>query len=49
MATILTISRFVAVPATLVVGATGVYQLADGPYDLGDAWAAAGLGPCTWR
>ena len=30
-------------PATLLVGATGVYQLADGLYDLGDAWAAAGL------
>ena len=44
MGTILAISRYVAVPATLVVGATGVYQLADGPYGLGDTWASAGLG-----
>jgi uncharacterized membrane protein len=40
---IATISRQVAVPATTIVGITGVYQLADGPYGLGDAWAAAGL------
>jgi uncharacterized membrane protein len=40
---ITTISRQVAVPATTIVGITGVYQLADGPYGLGDAWAAAGL------
>jgi uncharacterized membrane protein len=40
---ILAISRYVAVPATLVVGATGLYQLADGPYGLGDGWAATGL------
>lgn len=40
---ITTISRWVAVPATTVVGVTGVYQLADGPYGLDDAWAAAGL------
>jgi uncharacterized membrane protein len=44
METILAISRYVAVPATLVVGVTGVYQLADGPYGLDDAWAAIGLG-----
>ena len=44
MATILSISRFVAVPATLVVGATGGYQVASGPYALGDAWVSAGLG-----
>jgi uncharacterized membrane protein len=43
MAAILAISRFVAVPATLVVGATGIYQLADGPYGLRDAWLATGL------
>lgn len=41
---ILAISRWVAVPATLLVGATGLYQLADGPYGLEDAWLAAGLG-----
>jgi uncharacterized membrane protein len=39
----MTISRRVAVPATTIVGITGIYQLADGPYGLGDAWAAAGL------
>ena len=44
MDAILAISRFVAVPATLVVGATGGYQVASGPYKLGDAWVAAGLG-----
>ena len=44
MATILAISSWVAVPATLVVGATGIYQLADGPYALEDAWLAVGLG-----
>ena len=36
--TILTISRCVAVPAALVVGVTGVYQLVDGPYSFDDAW-----------
>ena len=40
---ILAISRWVAVPATLVVGVTGVFQLADGPYSLEDVWLAAGL------
>ena len=40
---ITTISRRVAVPATAVVGVTGIYQLADGPYGLDDAWASAGL------
>ena len=38
-----TISSRVAVPATTVVGVTGIYQLADGPYGLDDGWAAAGL------
>jgi uncharacterized membrane protein len=41
--TISTISSRVAVPATAVVGVTGVYQLADGPYGLDDAWATGGL------
>ena len=41
-ATILAISRGLAVPAALVVGATGVYQVADGPYGLGETWLAAG-------
>ena len=41
---ILAISRWVAVPATLLVGVTGVFQLADGPYSLHDAWLAASLG-----
>jgi uncharacterized membrane protein len=40
---ITTLSGRVAVPATIVVGITGVYQLADGPYGLDDAWATAGL------
>ena len=40
---ILAISRYVAVPATLVVGVTGVYQVARGPYQLRDAWLAAGV------
>jgi uncharacterized membrane protein len=43
MTTILAISRWVAVPATLVVGATGVYQLVDGPYGLDEAWLTTGL------
>jgi uncharacterized membrane protein len=41
--TVLAISRWVAVPAALVVGATGVYQLVDGPYSLGDDWLSASL------
>ena len=40
---ITTLSGRVAVPATTVVGITGIYQLADGPYGLHDAWATAGL------
>jgi uncharacterized membrane protein len=44
MDAILAISSWVAVPATIVVGATGIYQLARGPYGLGDAWLATGLG-----
>jgi uncharacterized membrane protein len=42
--TILAISRRVAVPAAAVVGATGVYQAADGPYSLArDGWLLAGV------
>ena len=41
--TILLISRRLAVPATLVVGVTGVYQAIDGPYDESDGWLVAGL------
>jgi uncharacterized membrane protein len=44
LTTILTISRFVAVPATTLVGLTGIYQVASGPYRLSDAWVAVGLG-----
>jgi uncharacterized membrane protein len=40
---ITTLSGRVAVPATAVVGLTGIYQLVDGPYGLHDAWATAGL------
>ncbi len=43
-AAILAISRWVAVPATLTVGVTGVYQLVSGPYGLDRPWLAAGLG-----
>ena len=43
MSTILAISRFVAVPATVFVGITGVYQIAEGPYSLDEAWLAAGV------
>jgi uncharacterized membrane protein len=43
MAAILAISRFVAVPAAVVVGATGIYQLVRGPYGLDDAWLATAL------
>lgn len=41
---ILSISNWVAVPATTLVGATGIYQVASGPFDLGDLWVAVGLG-----
>ena len=41
---ILAISRWVAVPAAVVVGITGVYQATSGPYGFGDAWVAAGFG-----
>ena len=37
---ILSISNWVAVPATTLVGATGIYQVASGPFDLGDLWVA---------
>jgi uncharacterized membrane protein len=40
---ITTLSSRVAVPATAIVGVTGIYQLADGPYGLDDAWATSGL------
>lgn len=35
---VLLISRRLAVPAALVVGATGTYQLLEGPFELSDAW-----------
>jgi uncharacterized membrane protein len=40
---ILAISRWVAVPAAVVVGATGIYQATSGPYGFGDAWVATGF------
>jgi uncharacterized membrane protein len=43
LAAIAAISRYVAVPATLVVGATGIFQVADGPYSLHDRWVVLGL------
>jgi uncharacterized membrane protein len=42
MATILALSHWVAVPATGIVGITGIFQVADGPYDLGEAWVWVG-------
>ncbi len=42
MGAVLAISRWVAVPATTVVGVTGVYQVADGPYSFREAWVAGG-------
>ena len=39
---VLAISRWVAVPATTIVGLTGVYQVADGPYGFSEPWVAAG-------
>jgi uncharacterized membrane protein len=42
--TVTAISRYVAVPATVVVGLTGIYQVADGPFGLDDAWVAVALG-----
>src|ERR671939_1371764 len=44
LAAILAISRWVAVPAAVVVGITGIYQATSGPYGFGDAWVAAGFG-----
>jgi uncharacterized membrane protein len=41
--TVTVISRYVAVPATVVVGLTGIYQIADGPYGLDDAWLATAI------
>jgi uncharacterized membrane protein len=40
---ILRISRTLAVPMAVVVGLTGAYQVADGPWSLGDGWLLAGL------
>src|SRR5918911_965190 len=40
---ILAISRFVAAPAAVVVGITGIYQATSGPYGFGDAWVAVGF------
>lgn len=44
LAAILRISRTLAVPGAVVVGLTGAYQVAEGPWSLaGDAWLAAGV------
>jgi uncharacterized membrane protein len=42
LTTVLVISRRLAVPAALLVGATGVYQVIQGPYDFSDWWLVAG-------
>ena len=44
MEAILAISRWVAVPSTVLVGATGAYQVVDGPYGLDESWLGTGLG-----
>jgi uncharacterized membrane protein len=41
---ILAISRWVAVPAAVVVGITGIYQATSGPYGFEDAWVGTGFG-----
>jgi uncharacterized membrane protein len=40
---ILRISRTLAVPMAVVVGLTGAYQVAEGPWSLRDAWLAVGV------
>ena len=40
---ILRISRLLAVPMAVVVGLTGAYQAADGPWSLRDAWLWIGV------
>jgi uncharacterized membrane protein len=42
MGAILAISQWVAVPATVVVGVTGLYQVVAGPYSFREAWLVAG-------
>jgi uncharacterized membrane protein len=42
LTTVLVISRRLAVPAALLVGATGVYQVIEGPYEFSDWWLVAG-------
>lgn len=39
----LTINQFFAVPALVVVLATGIYQMAEGDWDYGDVWVSATL------
>ena len=39
----LTLNQFFAVPALLVVIATGLYQVSEGNWELGDAWISATL------
>jgi hypothetical protein len=44
LASILRISRTLAVPGAIVVGVTGAYQVAEGPWSLArDAWLAVGV------
>jgi uncharacterized membrane protein len=42
MGAILAISQWVAVPATVLVGVTGVYQVVAGPYSFRETWLVAG-------
>ena len=40
----LTLNRFFASPALVVVLATGIYQMAEGNWEWGDLWVSATLG-----
>jgi uncharacterized membrane protein len=39
----LTINQFFALPALVIVIATGIYQMSEGNWDYGDAWVSATL------
>jgi uncharacterized membrane protein len=43
LASILAISRWVAVPAAVVVGVTGIYQATSGRFGFGEAWLGVGF------
>ncbi len=43
LTSILAISRWVAVPAAVVVGITGIYQATSGPFGFGEPWLGVGF------